>query len=89
MDGQITFITLGHHSITDPLPVLVCSLEEQVEKEDGKRASSWQWILCTSPEKFHRMKLMNQGWYLTKQIGDAIKTSFIGSICSSHRIGDE
>ena len=88
MDGVITFITLGHHGIADPLPVLVPSRKEPVEVEEGKHASSLQWILCTSPQKFHRMKLMSQGWYLTKQIGDAISTQFLGSICSSRKIRD-
>ena len=54
-DGPITSITLGQHSITDLFPILVSSVEELVEIEDGKRASSRQWTLCTSPAKFRRM----------------------------------
>ena len=67
-DGRVTFLTVGQHSIAHLLPMLVRSLEELVVVEDGKHASSRQWIPCTCPEKFHRMKLMNQGWYHTKQI---------------------
>ena len=44
MDGLITCITLGHHSIADPLLGQVCSLEEQVELED-KHDFSLLWIL--------------------------------------------
>ena len=54
-DGPITSITLGQHSIADLFPMLVSSVEQLVEFEDGRRASSRQWTLCTSPAKFRRM----------------------------------
>ena len=41
-DGLITFITFEHLRIADLLPMLVCSLEELVEIECGRRASSGQ-----------------------------------------------
>ena len=40
-----------HHWIADQLPTLGCSLEEIVEIEDGKRASSRQWTLCLNSSK--------------------------------------
>ena len=33
-----------------------------------------------------RTKLMSQGWHFTKQIGDAIRTQVVGSLCSSRKI---
>ena len=44
-DGQITFVMLGHHGITDPLPMLVYSLDEQVTTNGDIYASSQQWLL--------------------------------------------
>ena len=82
-DGRITSFTSGQHLIADPLPMLVCSVDELVEIEDGKHASSRQWIRCTGPAKFHRMKLMNEGWSHRKQIVDSIC-----SICSSSKTKD-
>ena len=82
-DGRITSFTSGQHLIADPLSMLVYSVEELVEIEDGQHASSRQWSRCTGPAKFHRMKLMKEGWSHTEQIVDAI-----GSICSSRKTKD-
>ena len=81
-DGLITSITLGQHSIAALSPMLFTRSRNRLPP------SSRQWTLCTSTARFHRMKLMNQGWPHTKQMGDAIRTQHVGSIWSSREAKD-
>ena len=80
---RLHFATLEHHWSAYTfyiLPMLVFSLEEQMEIEDGKRAPSRQWSLCMSLALIHRIPLISREWFHTEQIGDGIKTQFLGSI---------
>ena len=51
-----------------------------MEIEDGKHASSRQWSLCMSLALIHRIPLISREWFHTEQIGEGIKTQFLGSI---------
>ena len=80
-DGWSDYIYhVGHHGIAGPLPALVCSLEEPVEIEEGKHASSVQWILYKNLTFTHRIPLDSRERSHAERNGDGIRTLFVGSI---------
>ena len=59
-----------------------------MDKEEGKHASSLQWILYKNLTFIHRIPLDSREWFHAQQHGDGIKSQFVGSISKLRMMKD-